>query len=115
MTYIPDGASRDYHQGEGEQFFAWGWLDSDHDFPTGWEDEDLKRKFLEAVEDLEIVDRYRGFHTDEELGLTLGAAESNGSRKFERGGTIYTAPAAVSFYIRELNYRPPDKVINALL
>ncbi len=115
MTYIPDGAQRDYHQGESEQFFAWGWLDSDHDFPTGWDDPERKRRFAKAVEDLEIVDRYRGFHSDEELGLTLGAAKSNGSRKFEDNGTIYTAPAAVTFYIRELDYRPPDEVINALL
>lgn len=116
MTYIPDGAQRDYREGKDKQFFAWGWLDSDYDFPTGWEDPEKKEKFLQAVRNIEIVDRYRGWHTDEALGLDNRTDPyPNGSRKFEHDSTTYTAPTAVTYYIRELDYRPPDEVINALL
>jgi len=116
MTYIPDGAKRDYKEGPGDQYYAWGWLSSDHSFPQGWESEDLKREFLEAVKELEIVDKYRGWHTDRELNLDNRTEPyPNGSRKFEHEGTVFTAPTAVTYYIEELDYRPPDEVVDALL
>ena len=116
MTYIPDGAQRDYREGEDEKFFAWGWLSSDHDFPQGWEDAKLKSEFLDAVKKLDVVDRYRGWHTDEDLGLDSHTKPyPNGSRKFQHSGTTYTAPTAVTYYIEELDYRPPDEVVDALL
>jgi len=116
MTYIPDGASKDYKNGEDSKYFAWGWLSSDYEYNSGWESEERKQNFLEAVQNIEIVDRYRGWHTDKELGIDSKTKPYPcGSRKFEDNGTIYTAPAAVTYYIRELDYKPPEEVVKAIL
>lgn len=59
MTYIPDGTSKDYGgRTDKNKSYSWGWLSSDHEYPTGWEDEDRKEDFIEKVESLEIVDRW---------------------------------------------------------
>jgi len=116
MTYIPDGASKDYHKGEDSKFYAWGWLSSEHNFNSGWKDDERKERFLKAVKDLQVVDKYMGWHKDEGLGLNrFTEPYPNGSRKFEHNGTVYTAPAAVTYYIKELDYKPPMKVIDALI
>jgi hypothetical protein len=117
MTYIPDGASEDYRYGEAPHYYAWGWLDSDYDYTEGWNDYNLKDRVLEEVNRLPRVDLYRGFHCDEELGLGYSDTEYplNGSKKFMIEGKIYTAPAPVGYYIDELDYRPPDEVIQGLV
>lgn len=116
MTYIPDGANKDYKEGENEKFYAFGWLGSDYDFRTGWESEEKKEEILNELRELPVVDRHRGWHTDKGLGLSNETDPyPSGSRKFVDSGTVYTAPNAVLYYIRELDYRPPDEVVDALL
>jgi hypothetical protein len=116
MTYIPDGASKDYRAGEHEWFFAFGWLDSNHSFRAGWEDVHLKSRVLEALSELPVTDKYRGWHIDKGLGLNHKTEPyPNGSRKFTYDDTVYTAPNAVLYYIRELDYKPPDEVIDAII
>jgi hypothetical protein len=74
-------------------------------------------KVLEKLRELPVTDKYRGWHTDKGLGLSNETDPyANGSRKFVGSdGTVYTAPNAVLYYIRELDYRPPDEVVEAIL
>lgn len=75
----------------------------------------MKQTVLDALEELPVTDKYRGWHSDEGLGLSNKTEPyPNGSRKFVHDGTIYTAPNTVLYYIRELDYRPPNEVIEAI-
>lgn len=113
--YVEDGKDFDY-AGKSTNCFAWGWLSSDHEYQVGWDSEEEKNSFLEKLMRLEVVDIYRGWHTDGILGLDHNAkVSSNGSIKFIVDGVTYVAPTAVTYYIKELDYLPPLIVIKALM
>jgi len=112
--YIDDGKDFDY-AGIDKHCFSFGWLSSDHEYTVGWNSEEEKSSFLEKLLTLDVVDKYRGWHTDSGLKLeNTTRPYPNGSLKFKVGGITYVAPVAVIHFIRHLDYRPPSQVVEAL-
>ena len=62
MSYIPDGANRDYAGRKGI-FYAWGWIgDKIPNSDSKWESEEIKQQFLKNLEDIPLIDGYMGLH-----------------------------------------------------
>lgn len=120
-TYLPDSAP------EGKTILAVGWLDGEHDFPTG----DVPQEFIDNVAEQAATYGYakmRGWHGCEiphpnEVDypitavidgkeVTLGDAEI---RVTTENGTILTAPNLIYHYITVHHYRPPEEFIQAVL
>jgi hypothetical protein len=82
-----------------------GWLDSQHDFPTGLSPVGL----LERLRTLAPVRQTRGFHLCE---FCQEATSSNEIDVFG-DGVIYGAPMMILHYIDRHGYLPPEEFIDA--
>ena len=112
--YIPDGSNKDYAR-LSTNCFSFGWLSSEYEYTTGWLDGNEKTEFIDKIERIKVVDLYRGWHSDKGLGIGRTTTPyPNGSIKFVVDGVTYVAPAALPYYIKNLNYRPPKEVIEAI-
>jgi len=112
--YIADGLDKDY-AGLSTDCFSFGWLSSKHEYTTGWPDDKGKTEFIDKIERIRVVDLYRGWHSDDGFDVSHRTVPfPNGSIKFVVDGITYVAPAALPYYIKKLNYRPPEEVIEAI-
>lgn len=102
---------------------AVGWLGKEYDFPRGPVPDGTLDKILQLC--FIPINQTRGFHQSPFIKLpSIGyPVEYNGSKMLlgsaeikvvGQGGIVYLAPNLIYHYIRDCNYLPPEKFLNAL-
>jgi hypothetical protein len=130
VTWYPDLSEYKYLPESipvGQTILAVGWLDADHEFPTG----DVSREFIDELAQICAISDYartRGWqdcelpHSDGELEypitvevggdkVPLGSAEV---RVTTEDGTVLAAPNLIWHYVTAHQYRPPENFIKAV-
>lgn len=99
----------------GETFkniYAWGWIEKD--IPQkGWKDSRLKKKIVQLMAGIPkemVVDHFCGFHTCN----ICGEYWFEGSIKIRHKNTVFCCPHGVEHYIDIHDYRPDDRVLDAI-
>lgn len=123
--YIRDGDNTDYNHRKNESnntTYAWGWLGNKVE-SSGWDNQELKNEIVKKFKDIAHaewdekklqnwlkVDCTRGTHHCEICGKGMG----NASIKISHNGKLFVCPSSVYHYIEEHDYKPDDRVIEAI-
>lgn len=123
--YFPDLSPYTYMQREPDpNLVTVGWLDAEHDFPTGPISDELLQRLLVLC--FSPVNGTRGIHPSPFIPhdprgysvqykgrhIALGFAEI---RVVGKNGRVYAAPNLIYHYIKDCKYLPPKEFLDALL
>lgn len=90
-----------------------GWLDGEHDFPTGQVSAEFFERLTELARDPFEPFSSMGFH---ECEVCQFPEARNGRNMFIPGdGFIFVSPAMIVHYVAAHSYRPPDEFITAVM
>lgn len=114
MAWFADLSPCTYFRGGEAVLRSVGWLEGDHDFPTGPTAQDVYQKLVQLVRDCWSPVLSCGPHFCS-LCQFPGETACNANLFVPGHGILYASPTLIPHYVNAHHYRPPEEFCEAVL